>query len=187
MRRKAVFLDRDGTINIDKGFVHRIEDFEFIEGTKDLIKLLNHASFLVVVVTNQSGVARGYYSEEDVKKLHSFITSELQKVDAHIDRIYYCPHHPEASIPEYRIDCECRKPKPGMVFQAMKDLNIDPRMSYMIGDSARDICAGKKAGLTTILISVDEGATINTTSCDEKPDLVVKSLTEAVEYITRTE
>lgn len=182
MKKKAVFLDRDGTINIDKGFLYRKEDVEFIDGVIDFIRLLNNDGIIVVVVTNQSGVARGYYSEDDVQKLHTYINNELHKVNAHIDRFYYCPHHPEAPVHQYRIDCACRKPKPGMIHQAMEDLNIDPRSSFMIGDMARDICAGKKAGLTSILICEDEGA-VDMTSHDEEPDLVVKSLHEAYQYI----
>jgi D-glycero-D-manno-heptose 1,7-bisphosphate phosphatase len=186
MKRKAVFLDRDGTINIDRGFIHRAEEFDFVEGAERLIRTLNDAGFLVVVVTNQSGVARGFYSEDDVMKLHAFIEDELQKAGAHIDRFYFCPHHPEAPLLQYKTDCACRKPKPGMVLRALDDLGIDPKKSYMVGDSARDICAGKRAGLTSIRISGDADP-LDTTSCEEKPDLVVKSLEEAVSYITQHE
>ena len=182
MRNRAVFLDRDGTITVEKGFVHRTEDLEFVDSAAEMIGCLNRAGYLVVVVTNQSGVARGMYREEDVHRFHRYLNDELQRSGAHIDRFYYCPHLPEAPDPAYRKDCECRKPKPGMVLRAMEEMRIDPRSSYMIGDKARDICAGKKAGLTSILIHEDNDA-VDTTWCDEDPDLVVRSLREAIDYI----
>jgi D-glycero-D-manno-heptose 1,7-bisphosphate phosphatase len=180
--RKAVFLDRDGTINVERGFVHRVEDFEFVDGAADLIGRLNRDGYLIVVVTNQSGVARGLYTEEDVEILHRHVNRELHRRKARIDRFYYCPHHPEAPDTVYRKDCACRKPNPGMLFQAMADLGIDPERSFLIGDRVRDICAGKRAGLTSLLIS--EGSQPDDTdACGEEPDLVVRSLREAVEYI----
>jgi D-glycero-D-manno-heptose 1,7-bisphosphate phosphatase len=185
MSKSAVFFDRDGTLNIEKGFVHKREDFEFVDGAVDVIRRLREKGFLVVVVTNQSGIARGLYTEKDVKRLHNWINKELKKRGTFIDRFYFCPHHPEAPVRKYRRDCACRKPGPGMLLQAIEELKIDPHTSYMIGDKARDACAGKKAGITSILISGDEGA-IGTTTCDEEPDAVVKSLREAAQYILGT-
>jgi D-glycero-D-manno-heptose 1,7-bisphosphate phosphatase len=182
MRGKAVFLDRDGTINVDKGFVHRKEDFTFVDGAASAIGMLNRHEYKVVVVTNQSGVSRGIYTEEDVRKLHVYVNDELRKHGAHIDRFYFCPHHPEAPLKEYQCDCDCRKPKPGMVLQAIKDLDLDISTSYIVGDREWDISAGKRAGLTSILIRTDD-STFDNTICDEKPDMVVKSLHDAVQYI----
>jgi len=139
MKNKAVFLDRDGTINVDKGFVYRVEDFEFIDGVTEAIRALNKNNFKVIVVTNQSGIGRGYYNEEDLHNLHYFINKELSKYDAWIDKFYYCPHHPKAKIEKYRIDCKCRKPNTGLLQQAIKDFDIDARQSFLIGNSLRDI------------------------------------------------
>jgi D-glycero-D-manno-heptose 1,7-bisphosphate phosphatase len=179
---RAVFLDRDGTINVEKGFVHRAEDLAFVDGAAEAIGSLNRAGYLVVVITNQSGVARGLYGEDDVHRLHRYMNAELMRSGAHVDRFYYCPHHPEAPDPAYRMDCECRKPKPGMVLRALGELGIDPRQSYLIGDKTRDICAGKRAGVVSILIRGHEDQP-DETACDEQPDRVVTSLREAVEFI----
>lgn len=147
MMNKAVFLDRDGTINVDKGYVYKIDDFEFISGTIEAIKKLNDNGYLVIVVTNQSGVARGYYTEEDIHKLHVYINRELQKYGAHIDKYYYCPHHPDYGNELYKKQCDCRKPKTGMIDQAIKDFNIDRKKSFMIGNKISDIQAGLSAKL----------------------------------------
>ena len=137
--KPAVFIDRDGTINMEKHYLHKIEDFEFIHGSDKAIKMLNDKGFLVIIVTNQSGVARGFYNEEDVKKLHDHMKQELNKVGAHFDAIYYCPHHDESVIKQYKIDCDCRKPKTGMFNSAKKEFDIDLNNSWMIGDKKEDI------------------------------------------------
>lgn len=144
---KAVFLDRDGTINVEKNYLYQIEDFEFIPGVPEAIKMLNDAGYLVIVVTNQAGIARGYYTEEDMYKLHRHIDEELKKYNAHIDAYYFCPHHPLHGIGKYKQDCNCRKPKSGMLEEAIKDFNIDVTKSYIIGDKEWDIEAGKKLGI----------------------------------------
>jgi len=182
MKRSAVLLDRDGTLNIDRGFLHKREDFVFIEGAIEALSRLKKKGFILVVVTNQSGIARGLYTEEHVNTLHDYVNDELRLHGTGIDRFYFCPHHPEAPIERYRKDCECRKPKPGMILRALSDLNIDPKTSYMIGDMARDICAGKRAGVRSILIHEHE-ETVDTLDCGEKPDLVVHDLLEAAQYI----
>ncbi len=146
-KREAVFFDRDGVLNIDKGYVYRTEDFIWIEGAKEAIKLLNDLGYLVIIVTNQSGIARGYYEEKDVYNLHQWMRKELFKTDAHIDGIYYCPHHPQAIIDKYRKDCQCRKPAPGLILQAINELSINKRNSFLIGDNERDIEAAKSAGI----------------------------------------
>lgn len=149
---KAVFLDRDGTINIEKNYLYKIEDFEFIEGVPEAIELLNNAGYLVVVVTNQAGIGRGYYTESDMHKLHQHINDELKKNGAHIDAFYFCPHHPEHGVGHYKLDCECRKPKDGMLKQAIMDLNIDPKQSVIIGDKLSDVLAGENLGIRGILV-----------------------------------
>ncbi|MBR6014340.1 MAG: HAD family hydrolase [Selenomonadaceae bacterium] len=144
---KAFFFDRDGVLNKDVGYLYKIEKFKWIDGAKETVKLCNEKNFWVVVVTNQSGIARGFYTENDVKILHEFMQNDLKNFGACIDAFYFCPHHPEGKISEYAKICDCRKPKAGMIFQAAKDLNIDLKKSFLIGDSQRDIDAGKNAEL----------------------------------------
>ena len=150
--KKAIFLDRDGTIIADRGFVHKKEDVELLPGAARAIRMANQAGFLVVVVTNQSGVARGYFTEKEVQALHQHLTEILAQEGARIDAFYYCPHHPEATVEAYRKACSCRKPWPGLILKAARELSIDLTQSWMIGDSPRDVEAGKKAGCKTILL-----------------------------------
>ncbi|MBQ6975026.1 MAG: D-glycero-beta-D-manno-heptose 1,7-bisphosphate 7-phosphatase [Selenomonadaceae bacterium] len=144
---KAIFFDRDGVLNVDVIDLHELEKFQWIDGAVDAIKLCNERGFLVVVITNQSGIARGIFTEDDVKKIHSNMQAELEKVGAHIDAFYYCPHHPNGTVEPYAKVCDCRKPKPGLILSACKDLDIDPEKSVMIGDKMRDIESGKNAGV----------------------------------------
>jgi D,D-heptose 1,7-bisphosphate phosphatase len=144
---KAVFLDRDGTINKDIGYLYKIEDLELLPGVIQAIKILNDSGFLVIVITNQSGVARGYYSEMDIKLLHNYINNILNEYGANIDAFYYCPHHPEKGIGKYKVNCNCRKPKPGLIENAIEEFKIDRSKSYMVGDKKSDVEAGKNANL----------------------------------------
>ena len=155
-RRRAVFLDRDGTINVDTNFLIRPEDLQFIPGAQEAIAKLNQAGFLVVVVTNQSGIARGYFSMEDVHKLHSYIQNELTLFGATIDSFYICPHHPKYKG-EQEEECSCRKGKPGMLLQAAEELNIDLIQSVMIGDKRSDLEAGMAAGCQCYLVRTGYG------------------------------
>jgi D-glycero-D-manno-heptose 1,7-bisphosphate phosphatase len=139
-RRPAVFLDRDGVLNRDHGYVHRTEDFEWIEGAKKAIRLLNDRGYWVFVITNQAGIARGYYKKADVERLHRWMNAELEKSGAHVDRFYFCPHHPD-----FDGECECRKPKPGMISQALSDWPVDPSGSFLIGDKVTDLQAAEHA------------------------------------------
>ncbi|MEO1927098.1 MAG: D-glycero-beta-D-manno-heptose 1,7-bisphosphate 7-phosphatase [Nautiliaceae bacterium] len=139
---KAAFLDRDGVINIDIGYVGRVEDFKFKEGIFELLKLLQDLGFTLFVVTNQSGIARGYYSEDDFYKLTEWMKEEFKKEGIEIKDVRFCPHHPDITG-----ECECRKPKPGMILDLAKKYNIDLKNSIMIGDSKRDIEAAKRAGI----------------------------------------
>lgn len=156
-KRCAVFLDRDGTINIEKNYLHRIDDFEFIPGAIEAIKQLQSAGYLVIVVTNQSGIARGYFSEENVNRLHEHIQQELMNNGSRIDAFYVCPHHPEAFVDNLRRDCECRKGSPGMLLRAAEEHDIDLKRSFMIGDKLADIEAGQRAGCQAILVLTGYG------------------------------
>lgn len=150
-KQKAIFLDRDGTINKYVGFLRNIDDFELIEGVAEAIKLINQSGYLAIVVTNQPVIARGEVTWEELNEIHKKMATLLGKEGAYVDGIYICPHHPdkgfEGERPEYKIDCDCRKPKPGLLLQAAKDFNIDMSESYMIGDSHRDVEAGENAGV----------------------------------------
>lgn len=149
-KQKAIFLDRDGTINKYVGFLRVINEFELIDGVSEAIKMINQSGYLAIVVTNQPVIARGEVTWEELHEIHKKMETLLGKDGAYIDGIYICPHHPdkgfEGERPEYKFDCDCRKPKPGLLLQAAKDFNIDLSKSYMIGDSNRDFEAGKFAG-----------------------------------------
>ncbi|HIJ87054.1 MAG TPA: D-glycero-beta-D-manno-heptose 1,7-bisphosphate 7-phosphatase [Desulfuromonadales bacterium] len=170
--KRAVFLDRDGTINVEKEYLYQRTDFEFIPGTPEAIKILNQAGFMVIVVTNQSGIARGYYSEEDVEILHRHIAQELERCGAHVDAWLFCPHHPDGRG-SYALPCECRKPLPGMLKDASRRYDIDLQNSTMIGDKRVDMAAGEAAGCRTILVRTGYGseeepyAGPQTTVCDD--------------------
>ncbi|MDR1916174.1 MAG: D-glycero-beta-D-manno-heptose 1,7-bisphosphate 7-phosphatase [Synergistaceae bacterium] len=140
---RAIFLDRDGTINIDKGYLYKISDFEFIPGTKEALARLQEAGYLLIIITNQSGVARGLYGEDDVRALHDWLLRTLAEDGIHISKVYYCPHHPDGSVEPYRLECECRKPALGLFYRAVSELDIDLCKSYAVGDKMRDlqICA----------------------------------------------
>lgn len=155
--RKCIFLDRDGNINVEVDYLYKKEDFKFIEGAERAIKIFNELGYLVVVVTNQSGIARGYYREEDVKNLHVYINEELSKIGARIDAYYYCPHHPKEGVDMYRKKCRCRKPELGMFLNAKKDYNIDFENSIIIGDKLSDVEAGIKLGMKSILVRSGHG------------------------------
>ena len=145
--RAAVFLDRDGVINVDHGFVHRIEDFEFVPRVHDALKIIREHGYLLILITNQAGVAYGMYTEDDVKILHDWMQRELDKEGLAFDGIYYCPHHPENGVNQYLCDCDCRKPKTGLIRKALADFDIDLKNSYMVGDRPSDIRTGINAGL----------------------------------------
>jgi D,D-heptose 1,7-bisphosphate phosphatase len=144
---KGAFFDRDGIINVDVDHLYKIEDFRFIEGMPQFIKKFNDWGFKVIVVTNQAGIARGFYTEDDMHKLHRHINKELAKIGAHIDVFYYCPHHPDITGP-----CHCRKPEPGMIEEAIKDFDIDVAQSILFGDKQWDIEAGEKCGIKGYLV-----------------------------------
>lgn len=156
-KQKAIFLDRDGTINKYVGFLRNILEFELIEGVADAIKLINQSEYLTIVVTNQPVIARGEVSWEKLSEIHQKMATLLGEAGAYVDGVYICPHHPdkgfEGERPEYKIDCSCRKPKPGLLLQAAKDFNIDLSKSYMIGDCENDVKAGEAAScMESILI-----------------------------------
>jgi len=176
--KKAVFLDKDGTINVEKNYVYKPEDWEWIAGSLDAIKGFNRLGYLVIVITNQAGVARGLYSCEDVDRLHAYVNSLLAAAGAKIDGYYYCPHHPDYG--ENR-DCNCRKPKAGLLLRAQAEHDIELPSSYMIGDKASDILAGFNAGVTPILVKTGYGLS-EVAKMDAKI-LIVEDLYQAFKLI----
>lgn len=147
MKRPALFLDRDGVINADLGYVHTVEDFQFMDGIFDLVAAANLKGYLVVVVTNQAGIGRGFYSEAQFHKITSWLTDKFIEQCARIDAVYFCPHHPTEGIGIYRQDCDCRKPSPGMIIDAMRDFDIELSKSVLVGDSLKDIHSANAAGI----------------------------------------
>ncbi len=176
-KQKAVFIDRDGTINRYVGFLKDIDEFELIDGVAEAIKKINESGYLAIVITNQPVIARGEVSITELNMIHNKMETLLGNKGAYIDAIYYCPHHPDKGFEgeriEYKIECDCRKPKPGMLLRAAKDYNIDLEKSWMIGDGINDVKAGKTAGCRTALIDDDNNPLNN--------DLIVKSLLEFVD------
>lgn len=145
--RRAAFIDRDGVLNVDRGYVHRVEDFEWLPGAVQALQRLQAAGYALVVVTNQSGIGRGMYTEADLERLHRFVGDDLKRHGVSLAGIYACPHHPQAVLEAYRRDCDCRKPRPGLILRAMADHGLDPGRSCLFGDKASDIEAGRAAGV----------------------------------------
>jgi D-glycero-D-manno-heptose 1,7-bisphosphate phosphatase len=153
---KAVFLDRDGTINVEKNYLYRVEDFEFLPGVIDALKLLQQAGYLLIIITNQSGIGRGYYTEADFQKLNSWMIDTLKNSGVYITDVYFCPHLPDAKIDKYRKECNCRKPKLGMYEQAVIDHNVSLANSYAIGDKIRDCAICERTACRGFLIADSE-------------------------------
>lgn len=146
-KRPAVFFDRDGVLNLDRGYLYKTEELEWMPGAIEAIKLLYDRGYFVFVVTNQSGVARGFFEEEDVYALHSYMAEEVEKHNAVIHSFYFCPHHPEGETEKYRKACKCRKPLPGLIEQACQEWPVDLAASFLIGDMQRDLDAAKAVGI----------------------------------------
>ncbi len=180
----TVFLDRDGVINVEKEYLYRIEDFAFIPGAPEAIARLNRAGALVIVVTNQAGIAHGYYTEADVQRLHDYMIEELARSGAHLDAIYMCPYHPKGAVPEYAQPSRDRKPEPGMFEQAIRDFNLRDDRRFVIGDKFEDLLAGREAGCVTVLVRTGYGDThLRERPGVIEPDYVADALPQAVEWI----
>jgi len=158
-KQVGIFFDRDGTINTEIDFLRKPEELDLIPRSADAIRGANELGLKVFIITNQSGIARGFLTENDLSAVHKRLADLLKQQHAHVDSIYYCPHHPEYGIPPYNISCECRKPGPGMLKQAESEFNLDLKKSYVVGDRCVDVQAGKRAGCTTFLVLTGYGAT----------------------------
>lgn len=153
MKSKAVFFDRDGVLNVDVAYLYKIEDLRWVEGAREAVAYLTQQGYKIFIVTNQSGIARGYYTVEQMEKLHSYMQQEIAAYGGRIDKIYYCPHHPEGSVAQYTCSCSCRKPKPGMLLQALAEYDIAKEQSFLIGDGRRDVEAAEAAGVKGYLFT----------------------------------
>jgi D-glycero-D-manno-heptose 1,7-bisphosphate phosphatase len=187
-KRWGVFLDRDGVINEEVGYLDNPQALKLIPGAVQAIRQLNRVHIPVIVVTNQAGVARGYFPEQRVHEIHETLSRLLAAEGAYIDRYYYCPHHPTEGFGPYRLDCKCRKPKPGMLFKAAEEFGLDLKKCYLIGDKALDIETGWRAGTRTILVLTGYGEEMWRNwpfLC--KPDHIARNLQKAVEWILEVE
>ena len=184
-KQRAIFLDRDGTMNVSKGFISKADDLELIPGTIDAIKAINKSGALAIVITNQPVIARGECSFEELHNIHNKLKTLLGEKGAFVDDIFYCPHHPdkgfEGEVPELKFDCECRKPKTGMIEEAVKKYNIDLSKSYMVGDSTMDLETARNAGIKSVLVNT--GFAGNDGKYDRSCDIEAKNLFDAVEKI----
>lgn len=185
MGNSAIFLDRDGVLNEDPGFLHEIAKLRFYPGIIDSLMKLAESQFKIIIITNQPGIGRGFFSESEYKKFEKKYLERLNeesKGRIRIDGIYHCPHHPEKGIGEYKVKCTCRKPEPGMLLDAGKDYDVDFGTSYMVGDKRSDIQAGVSAGCKTILVKTGCGGE-GGTGCDVVPDYIISDLNEIFSII----
>lgn len=184
--KRAVFLDRDGTMIEDAGYLNRVEDIRFFPWTADAIRALDRAGFTVVVVTNQSAIARGRLSEEGLEAIHRAMTGRLDAAGARVAAYYYCPHHPDGRVAAYATVCDCRKPASGLVDRAARDLNLDPRRSFVVGDTWLDVGLARAVGAKGVLVRTGSGAAAE---ADPPPglaaDAIVDNLAAAASWILR--
>ncbi len=178
--RRAAFIDRDGVINIDHGYVSRREDFQFVPGTLAACAQLHRQGFALAVVTNQSGIGRGLYSEDDYRRLTEWMAAEFAAAGAPLAGVYHCPHHPQARLPDYRCDCDCRKPAPGLLLTAARELSLDLARSVLFGDKASDIEAAAAAGVPQRVLLGTDGRALPAADLAPQATARFASLAEAV-------
>ncbi|HMF57176.1 MAG TPA: HAD family hydrolase [Pyrinomonadaceae bacterium] len=186
MKRRAVFIDRDGTVSDEVGYVNHPSRYKVFPYSAEAIKLVNRSGWLAILVTNQAGVARGYFAEDMIGKVHEILRLELERGGARLDAVYYCAHHPSVGEPPFRFDCDCRKPKPGLVFRAAEELDIDLEKSWMVGDRYGDVELARNAGVRSAFVLSGYGRgewEYQRASWKHQPDLIAEDLLEAVEKI----
>lgn len=185
---KAVFLDRDGTVNEEVGYLRNLADLRLIPGAGAAIKRLNDSGLKVVLVTNQSGIARGYFSESLLQEIHTRLEQMLHEEGARLDAIYYCPHHPSAGNSHYTKECDCRKPGTGLIDKAARDLDIDVKQSYVVGDKWSDVELGQRAGAHSVLVRTGYGSTEDGNVRPPHlvdPDFIAHTIIEAADWIIK--
>ncbi len=188
MKRRAVFMDRDGTISEEVGYVNHPSRYRVFPYSAEAVRRLNEAGWLAILVTNQAGVARGYFTEEVITAVHIVLSQELEKQGARLDAIYYCAHHPTVGHEPYRFDCNCRKPKPGLIERAVEEFDIDPAQSWMIGDRYSDIELARNAHVRSAFVLSGYGRgewEYQRAAWKHQPDMVAEDLLEAVRKIVR--
>src|ERR1041385_5580696 len=186
MTKRAVFIDRDGTLSEEVGYINHVSRFQLFPYAAEAIKELNQHNWLAIVVTNQAGVARGYFSEDMIQAVHKKMTEDLSASGAKLDAVYYCAHHPTVGEPPYRVDCDCRKPRPGLVQRAAADLNVDLANSWMIGDRYSDVQLAPNAGLKSMFVMSGYGRgewEHQEQDWDLHPDMTAETLLDAVRRI----
>ena len=190
MKKRAVFIDRDGTMSEEVGYVNHSSRFRLFPYTATAIKHLNESGWLAIVVTNQAGVARGYFSEDMIETVHAQMTKDVTANGGRIDAIYYCAHHPSVGEPPYRVACDCRKPQPGLINRAAEQFDVDLSSSWMIGDRYSDVELARNAGVKSMFVLSGYGRgewEHQRTTWSAQPDLVAENLLEAVQMIVSTE
>jgi D-glycero-D-manno-heptose 1,7-bisphosphate phosphatase len=181
---RAVFVDRDGTIIEDSGYISSPQDVQFLPGSIAAIRQLNQAGYKVIVITNQSGVARGFFGEDMLQTVDKSIHKAVLSGGGHIDAFYYCPHHSEHGVYPYRQECACRKPAPGLIKKAAREHQIDLSRSFMIGDHSCDIAAGQQAGVRTVFVTTGHGAK-EQHKLQQQPDQIAANLAAAVDWVLK--
>ena len=188
MKRRAVFIDRDGTISEEVGYVNHPSRYRVFPYAAEAIKRLNEANLLAILITNQAGVARGYFTEDVIGSVHGLLAQELERGGARLDAVYYCPHHPTVGQAPYRFDCDCRKPRPGLIRRAADEFDIDLANSWMVGDRYSDTELARNAGTRAALVLSGYGRgewEYQRAAWQHQPDLVAENLLAAVERITK--
>jgi D,D-heptose 1,7-bisphosphate phosphatase len=181
-KNRAVFLDRDGTINEEVGYLSRLEELKIYDNAAEAIRLLRQKGFLAIVITNQSGVARGFFSEDFILTVHNKMNEYMKERGAWLDALYYCPHHPRYGNEHYRKECSCRKPHPGLLIRAAEDFDIDLKRSYVVGDMPRDMDTARRVGAKGVMVKTGYGRNVVATS---KPDYIAEDLLDAANWIIR--
>lgn len=188
--RPAVFIDRDGTISEEVGYVNHVSRYRVFPFAAEAVRLLNDAGRAAVLVTNQAGVARGYFKEDLIGEVHARLAAELERGGARLDAVYYCPHHPSVGEPPYRLDCDCRKPRPGLIRRAAEELGLDLGRSWMVGDRFSDIELARAAGVRSAFVLTGYGRgelEHQSHGWPRRPDLVAENLLEAVREIIKSD
>jgi D-glycero-D-manno-heptose 1,7-bisphosphate phosphatase len=181
--KRAIFIDRDGTLNEEVGYIRELQQFRLYDFAAEAVRLINTAGWRAIVITNQSGIARGLLTERFLAEVHGQMNMELEKAGARVDAIYHCPHHPNLGVPPFRLDCDCRKPKPGLLRRAAADFQLDLSASVVIGDRFRDVETAQAVGAKGVLVLTGYGQKELETQSAVQPDHVAENLLEAVQWI----